>query len=161
MKKLKATHNGTCQACGRLQAHTPSGIARHGYTVSYGFFMGTCPASNHPPMELSHTFCDEIIESLIKTANTLEMITKKDIEKISYKAYKNFNYEDIYFTESEWEDYRNKSNRRLCSNSWSYSEMVKREVIKHHDNAKHHHNRAKFLSELKSERFGKELVKRI
>lgn len=38
-----ATHNGTCQACGRQHAvNVKSGkLAKHGYTVDWGFFNGT------------------------------------------------------------------------------------------------------------------------
>lgn len=48
----KATHNGTCQCCGRVQALTPNGIAKHGYTTEYGFFNGTCRGSDNQPLEL-------------------------------------------------------------------------------------------------------------
>ncbi len=47
----KATHNGTCQCCGRVQAIQNGGLAKHGYTVDYGFFNGTCSGSGQLPLE--------------------------------------------------------------------------------------------------------------
>lgn len=59
-----ATHNGHCQCCGRLQAHTPRGIAKHGYTTEYGFFNGTCSGSDRQPLELDTALCDATIAAL-------------------------------------------------------------------------------------------------
>jgi hypothetical protein len=52
---MKATHRGHCQVCNRTQnIQARNGlVAKHGYLVAgYGFFNGTCPGSEHLPLEL-------------------------------------------------------------------------------------------------------------
>jgi hypothetical protein len=59
MTKTTHTHRGTCQACGHVQAvDNVSGlVAKHGYTVTWGYFNGTCQGSGKRPAEhdVSHT----------------------------------------------------------------------------------------------------------
>src|SRR5438270_1512480 len=67
--RLKHTHKGHCQACGRLQAHeSTGGVAKHGYTTEGGYFHGTCMGSGHKPLEHSHELCDRIQHDLHKDA---------------------------------------------------------------------------------------------
>jgi hypothetical protein len=51
---MTATHNGTCQACGRSHAVglKTGPLAKHGYTVDWGFFNGTCQGSDARPLEI-------------------------------------------------------------------------------------------------------------
>lgn len=49
--KEKATHQGSCQVCGRLQKLPDGVLAKHGYNVTFGFFNGTCWGSGHKPFE--------------------------------------------------------------------------------------------------------------
>ncbi len=72
MTKTTHTHRGTCQACGSVQAvDNVSGLlAKHGYTVNWGYFNGTCQGSGRKPAEhdvtLTHTviaFCTETAAS--------------------------------------------------------------------------------------------------
>ena len=60
------THTGTCQICERRQAvNVKTGrIAKHGYTVDWGFFSGTCPGSDHLPYEKSCDLIPAVIVSL-------------------------------------------------------------------------------------------------
>lgn len=62
-KQTKATHNGTCQVCGSVQAvHPETGrLAKHGYTVQWGFFLGTCYGSDHFPYEISKDLIEQSI----------------------------------------------------------------------------------------------------
>lgn len=57
----KATHSGTCQCCGRIQAVTSRGTAKHGYTKDalHGFFQGTCAGSDEQPIEVSTDLLDQ------------------------------------------------------------------------------------------------------
>jgi hypothetical protein len=66
MAKQKATHNGTCQWCGARQAVDPvtGTLAKHGYTVRWGFFSGVCRGSDHQPFEKSS---DLIARSITET----------------------------------------------------------------------------------------------
>jgi hypothetical protein len=62
--KHKATHKGTCQVCGNLQMLPNGRLSKHGYTVRWGFFEGTCWGAENLPFELSK----ELIEGAIKRA---------------------------------------------------------------------------------------------
>ncbi len=81
----KATHNGTCQACGNVQANTPNGIAKHGYTVDWGFFNGVCPGSDRPALEISRHYADGTIQRLEDGADQLEALTLADITEVTAK----------------------------------------------------------------------------
>lgn len=76
---MKATHNGHCQICLRLQAvkkiaytYSPDSLAKHGYTVEWGMFNGECPGSHEAPMEQSQTLAHEWAAKLITQARKLE-----------------------------------------------------------------------------------------
>lgn len=60
----RATHYGTCQACGRRQLLPGGVLAKHGYELSHGFMNGVCMGAGHLPFEVS---CD-LIESTIRNA---------------------------------------------------------------------------------------------
>jgi hypothetical protein len=49
----KATNDGTCQICERRQRLPRGVMAKHGYTVDYGYFNGTCYGSENLPFEQS------------------------------------------------------------------------------------------------------------
>lgn len=51
----KATHVGTCQICGCVQKLPGGVLARHGYTLEYGFQNGTCSGSQNLPFEQDNT----------------------------------------------------------------------------------------------------------
>lgn len=66
---MKHTHRGHCQICAHLQAvDVQKGtIAKHGYEVAgFGYFFGTCRASDKPPMERDRTITDATIKALHK-----------------------------------------------------------------------------------------------
>ena len=64
----KATHEGTCQVCGKLHK-LPHGLSVHGYTVDFGFFSGVCRGSYGKPFEKSH---DLISKSITDAKNLIE-----------------------------------------------------------------------------------------
>lgn len=68
----KATHNGTCQVCGRNHAYNGATIAKHGYTVDFGYFNGTCPGSDNAPLQVSRELSDTVAASLRDTADSLD-----------------------------------------------------------------------------------------
>lgn len=53
----KATHSGTCQACGSIQKLPNGYLSNHGYSVQWGFFAGICQGARRLPFEQS---CDYI-----------------------------------------------------------------------------------------------------
>lgn len=89
-----ATHNGTCQACGRQHAvNVKTGkLAKHGYTVDWGFFNGTCQGSDNPPLEQDTTLNVAIVAELGKRAAALDVEAEGEITKVRVQVgseYKN------------------------------------------------------------------------
>jgi hypothetical protein len=79
--KQKHTHRGTCQACGAHQAiaaksvtATSRTIAKHGYTVDYGYFSGTCQGSDHLPAEFDVALTHKTIAGCTQEAERLEKL---------------------------------------------------------------------------------------
>lgn len=77
MRKNKATHLGHCQVCGRRQMLPNGQLAKHGYTVEYGWFNGTCYGSGNLPIELDFKLVED---SIART----EIHIKDLEEKIKY-----------------------------------------------------------------------------
>lgn len=69
---------GTCQCCGRIQKAPGELMTAHGYTVTYGFFMGICQGTGHKPFELSI----DLIESFIAQADAYADTVKEEIEAL-------------------------------------------------------------------------------
>ena len=85
MAKTTHTHKGHCQACGRLQAadNNTNLIAKHGYRVAgFGFFVGTCKASDELALEKDRTVADRIIVELGKYAKQMDTLAA------AYKSHK-------------------------------------------------------------------------
>ncbi len=88
----KATHNGTCQVCGRQQARRPNGLAQHGYTVDYGYFQGVCHGSANLPIEESTLLLDSTVATLranamrLRTAQTPETVTTLGPVAATYRS---------------------------------------------------------------------------
>ena len=61
MMTRKAIYNGECQICGRIQKLPVGQMAKHGYTVDWGFFNGVCSGSNNLPFEQDKSLVDEAI----------------------------------------------------------------------------------------------------
>lgn len=70
MTKTTHTHRGTCQACGAVQASANANtlIAKHGYTVDWGYFNGTCQGSGKRPAELDVTHTHAVITFCVEIA---------------------------------------------------------------------------------------------
>jgi hypothetical protein len=56
-----ATHFGTCQCCGKQQKLPGNRMSKHGYTVQWGFFSGTCPGAGHLPFEQDKSLAEKQI----------------------------------------------------------------------------------------------------
>lgn len=70
MAKTTHTHRGHCQACGRIQAidNGLAVLAKHGYTVPNGYFIGACVGGEHKPLEVERTLTDSHISYCLSTA---------------------------------------------------------------------------------------------
>lgn len=69
---------GSCQCCGRIQALPGGVLAKHGYTVDYGWFNGVCQGAGYLPYEQS---CG-LIESFIKSAKAHLAVLKEKREAL-------------------------------------------------------------------------------
>lgn len=79
----KATHNGTCQVCGALQALPDGKLSKHGYDVEFHYFRGVCPGAAFMPLEQDRTQADAVAASLMvqsrKTAKDAVCVSKGEI----------------------------------------------------------------------------------
>lgn len=66
MKNKTHTHRGHCQRCGSIQAVDVdhNSIAKHGYTVDFGFFNGVCDGSDYTPLEVDKSITEQTILDL-------------------------------------------------------------------------------------------------
>lgn len=82
-----ATHNGTCQVCGRFHAVRPGRgvIAKHGYTRPHGFFQGTCAGSGELPLEKDRSVLDRVAKQFEAVAAQLEAKTIEDITMVQIR----------------------------------------------------------------------------
>lgn len=80
----KATHNGTCQVCGRTHAvnNKTTDLAKHGYTVQFNYFRGTCKGSDNSPLEISKVLTLETIKDCLTQAKRLNAVTPDQINLI-------------------------------------------------------------------------------
>jgi len=82
---MKATHNGTCQICGNEQAvNAKSGkISKHGYTVEWGYFEGTCPGSGELPLQKGEAAARDMMLHLDNQAERDDETRKGEIENVT------------------------------------------------------------------------------
>lgn len=89
---MKATHSGSCQWCGRDQKLPGGRLAKHGYTVKWGFFNGVCRGAEELPFEVSCDLVKKAIEwakvERIGYAEEIARLEKKtDEKKVPYHWY--------------------------------------------------------------------------
>ena len=82
----KATHNGTCQACGRSQAFNGS-LAKHGYTTKWGYFAGTCSGSDKSPLELETSHNVATVAAIRDWADAQDAKAASDIKEVIVNVY--------------------------------------------------------------------------
>jgi hypothetical protein len=95
MAKQKATHYGHCQVCGSRQKLPNGRLAKHGYTLEYGFFNGTCFGSNELPYELS---CELVKEAKGRALARIDELTLR-ADTLRTADYSNVNtaWQSVYF----------------------------------------------------------------
>jgi len=83
----KHTHKGTCQICGRTQAvdNKRGTIAKHGYTVDWGYFSGQCEGSDELPLEVSKELTVATIARCEDRAEMLLEMTAEDVKVVVLK----------------------------------------------------------------------------
>ena len=60
-----ATHEGSCQICGRQQKLPGNVLSKHGYTTRWGFFSGVCPGASYEPFEVSCDLIARYVERML------------------------------------------------------------------------------------------------
>lgn len=78
----KATHAGSCQACGRVQKLPGGVLSKHGYTVQWNCFNGVCRGTGELPYELSCT----LIERFIQYADSQRNVIQLRVDKLNSPA---------------------------------------------------------------------------
>lgn len=176
----KATHNGTCQVCARVQADTPNGLAKHGYTTQWGYFNGTCRGSDNAPIEQSTTILDRTVIKLTKLAAELHAVTAETCEGFSVTfsgeardGYGRRSKEVASFgSESDWDEFRkteagvragysNATGHYARTNDYhSWSSHIEREVVRLHRDADQMLSHCEALEGLKVSRYGQPLYPR-
>jgi hypothetical protein len=68
----QATHNGTCQLCGALQALPGGRLSQHGYNVRWNSFVGVCPGSKYLPFEQDKTEAEKHVGRVLAQAADLD-----------------------------------------------------------------------------------------
>jgi hypothetical protein len=77
---MKATKIGTCQICGSAQKLPSGRLAKHGYTVEYGWgFNGVCNGSGKLPFEISKEYAEETL-SCSKTRLENLVVPSEELE---------------------------------------------------------------------------------
>jgi hypothetical protein len=91
----KATHQGECQVCGRMQKLPNGRLSKHGYTTRCGFFEGTCFGSGELPFEQDKTLVDVAIkhaEARLKDIkkSAADRLKMTDPNNVVYDAYEDW-----------------------------------------------------------------------
>lgn len=80
--KTTHTHRGHCQACGRVHAVDTANnlLAKHGYTVEYGYFDGVCNGSDRKPLEVDKSFAEATIVKINKWIDDQKVLLQEATE---------------------------------------------------------------------------------
>jgi len=115
--KIKATHKGECQLCGKRQLLPNDHLSLHGYAVKWNMFQGECIGSRHLPYELS---CDLIKQKLPRVEewiqNNLDTIASVNSLNDSTGFYKEWSKEaqTYYWSQIDYKDIPEKEKIRHC-----------------------------------------------
>jgi hypothetical protein len=155
-----ATHNGTCQACGNVQAvnSITGNIHKHGYTVDYGYFSGVCTGADRKPLEVERVITDRTIVLCNGRATKLEAMTVADIKKVPVHVRVRRNgftdHDRVMMTEAEYNEHKKQWDTdfaKLQSNHLQYVILREAEGLRDH---------VEVLKVRIEERHGKELISR-
>lgn len=164
--KTKATHNGTCQCCGNSQAVNPF-LAKHGYTVDFGFFNGVCMGADHAPLEESRVLCDSVCEQLTKSGNDLLAKTVADVPtvviSIKFGGFRNqrthetivTNQEDITRACEEGEHATAYKRSYGYGGYGKFEKLQERELARYHRHGKQQLDHAEMMQKRADETTGK------
>lgn len=113
--KNKATHSGTCQACGNLQKLPGGVLSKHGYDVQWHFFNGVCLGAGHKPFEQS----TDLIERCIAGAQEQLKSVQAAIAQFNAPA-----------TEPKaWVRQYRKISYGISKYTWEYTDVYERQMV--------------------------------
>lgn len=149
----KATHNGTCQACGRKQAvNAKTGLlAKHGYVVDWGFH-GVCSGAGKLPAEHNLTHMVEVMINLDIKATHFETRKAEDIVVIALHT------KADRFGAKEWFTEENINEARTYGRTWAQLQEEERYLGEY--KAKNVRDHIAYLDRIVAPVNGKELTKR-
>ena len=160
----KATHNGTCQACGRTQAVKANGrLAKHGYTVDWGYFSGTCTGSDKAPLEHATDHNEEIVARLMAhgkklAAATVENTTQIPVNEYTGKRVNGRREKLVHWVGSQEELDALRADKQIDEHTFDVSRDYY--VRRLHRESEQALNAAATLISLRDERHGEELLPR-
>ncbi len=79
---MKATNKGTCQCCGAIQKLPNGKLSKHGYTVDWGMFSGTCQGAGELPFEQSFELIEYFIDLAQKSVTKLLLEVNEVAESV-------------------------------------------------------------------------------
>lgn len=146
----RSKFRGHCQVCGRIHRLPGGRLAKHGYTVEYGYFNGECSGGGELPLEKDHTVTDSIRETLAGMAKSNDE-TADSLESGAT---------DPKWTKTKWEGGRSKTYEVPKESLTTYERTVLRdsEVGKHRRMAEGLRDHAKMLAALTKAVHGKPLI---
>ena len=149
----KATHNGTCQACGRKQAvNVKTGLlAKHGYVVDWGFH-GVCSGAGKLPAEHDLTHMVKVQAQLNEKAAFLETRKAEEITALMLHTKAN------RFGAKEWFTEDNINEARTYHRSWA--QLQEDERVNGEYKAKNLRDHVAYLTRIVAPVNGKELTER-
>ena len=165
----KATHNGTCQCCGRLQAVRPKTghIANHGYTTDHGYFNGTCSGSGEKPLEVSAEVLDQTASDMTDIAELALQQRASDIREVratyGHGSYVGRTCVREYLTLTE-ENLAEQKAANSASEWWAFrdwSSITETTLRERHGRARSMLSHVKMLRDLRQSRHGEPLIMRM
>lgn len=167
--QTNATHNGTCQVCGRAQAHKARGLAKHGYKVTDWGFSGTCRGSDRDPVEVSTDLLDATCADLTARAEPLAQATPESVRCVvlthtEYKEVRRYvtertQVQTVVKTEAEYDAWKAARGPRYGGGTWR--QELTNEAYRLRGVAASMRAHVEFLRELKAERHGQPLLPRM
>jgi hypothetical protein len=163
----KATHNGTCQVCGRNQAIKNGVLAHHGYTVEYSYFHGTCQGSREKPLQVSKGLAITTIKSCIDLAKKLGAKTIEDIKSVTVTTRERVKYNGYAHTEktehevnneAEYNELNERSTSKGCYYPFDVAKSIKLKRI--HQSGLGYAEHAAGLKQLIKDVHGTDLIPR-
>ena len=129
MTAISATHTGICQLCGKRHMLPGGKLAKHGYTVDYGYFNGTCRGSDELPFEQSKDVAEKALAGAIVHRDGL--IASAD--KVPLKGYEDGTVMALFQRPVPGQRFKTKS-------SWEKGKIDTHLVIAESDGFQQRHN---------------------